>query len=203
MSRHLLFAADPVPKGLGSNVSAAIRSVAACRPQEVNWPPCPSSFERTSAVPMQQMHTIASIRIRMAGLLRNRRPNTVQGIPNAPLFISCLRITSTAMSVPTNNASSRNRVLYVLWLCALWRSSLPVDGSREASREFAATNAARSIFWRSLAGQGISVRAVRPNAPSCSPKNSPPRSSPQFHTVTGPFRSRGSCAACSSASAHC
>ena len=76
--------------------------------------------------------------------------------------------------------------------CALSRSSFPAGGSREDSRAFAASNAARSIFWRSLAGQGISVRAVRPNAPSCSLKNSAPKFLPLFHTVAEPFHPAGS-----------
>ena len=119
------------------------------------------------------------------------------------LSISCLRLTLTVTSGLTKSASSRDRGLCVRWSCALLRSSCPAGGFKGASLEFAVQNAGRSIFWRSLAAQEISAPAVRPNAPSSLPKNLPPRSSPPFRTVTGPFRSRASCAACSSASAHC
>ena len=87
--------------------------------------------------------------------------------------------------------------------CALSRSSFPAGGSREDSRAFAASNAARSIFWRSVAGQGISARAVRQNAPCCLPKSLRPRSWLLFPTITGPFRSRACCGGCSSANAPC
>jgi hypothetical protein len=74
---------------------------------------------------------------------------------------------------------------------------------RGASPAFGAPNAGRSIFWHTPAAQGISARAVRPNAPFSSPKNLPRKSSPPLRTGTGPFPSRGCCAACSSANAHC
>ncbi len=96
-------------KCFGSNVTLAIRSVAASWPQEVYCPPCRSGFRRSTPVPMPPKHAFVHPMIDAAKTLRNPHLNTVRGIPNAPLSISCLRLSSTVTCAPTKSASSRNR----------------------------------------------------------------------------------------------
>jgi hypothetical protein len=190
-------------QNIGPMVSTAIRSVAATKPQEVDNLLCPSSFTRSAMVRRLASDIIVRRRILRAGLLRNPPRNIARGIPNVLLFISCLRLTLTAMSAPAKNASNRDRGLYGRWLFALLRSFFPAGGSREVSRACAARNAGRNICWHIPDAPGISVRAVRPNAPSSLPKNFAARFWQQFRTVIGPFRFRASCAGCSSANARC
>ena len=113
-------------KSLGSNVTPAIKSVAASWPQEAYCPPRPFSFRRSYLVFMHPNHAFVRTRIRSAGLLRNLRPNIVRDIPNALLSISCLRLTSTVTSALTKNASRRNRDLCSRWPCVLWSNSFRV-----------------------------------------------------------------------------
>jgi len=185
-------------------VSPAIRSTAASKPQEVCCLPCsPSGLSRSPRVCSQSSPMIARSKILRAGLWRNPRRNIVPGIPNVLLCISCLRLTSTATSAPTKNASSRDQDLYGRWSFAQLRSFFPAGGSREVSRAFAARYAGRSICWHFPAAQGISAPAVRPNAPFSLPKSLRARFSRQLRTGTGHFRSRVFCAVCSSVSAAC
>jgi hypothetical protein len=53
--------ADFACKCFGSNVSAAIRSIAARRPQEVYCPPGLSGFRRSPLVRMQPKHTFVRL----------------------------------------------------------------------------------------------------------------------------------------------
>jgi hypothetical protein len=172
--RKIRVEADSARTCFGSNVPPAIRSVAASRPQEVYRPTCPSGTGRSFLVRMQPKHTFVRARIRMAGLLRNPRPTKGRDIPNGLLSISCLRLALTAMSGFTKSASSRVRDLCGRWSCSPSSSSYPAGVFKGASREFAAQNFARSIFWLFHAVPGTSAPAVKPNGPRSLPK-SPPR----------------------------
>jgi hypothetical protein len=84
-------------------------------------------------------------RLSAAGLLLNPSLNTVPGIPNLLLSISCLRHTSTITFGLMKSASSRLRNLCARWWRILSKRSLTADGFKAALPEFAVTNAAKDF----------------------------------------------------------
>jgi hypothetical protein len=102
-------------KCFGSNVSLAIRSVAALLPQEVCCPPCPCSCSASARIPVSLDHTLVRIRVRTGAGLPNPPPNTVRDIPNGRLSISCLKLTSIPMSEFMKSASSPAGELCAPW----------------------------------------------------------------------------------------
>ena len=93
------------------------------------------------------------------------------------------------------NASSPARDRCGRWSCARSRICSAVAARRAVSPGSGARSAGRSTCWPFPAAPGTSAPVARPNAPSSSPRSSSAGSSRPCRIVTGPFRSRGPCAA--------